>query len=311
MLSASRDIFLERLRILSNALVDPLLIDLPPVNIDHNERARVLRNGLAIVSFNILEDFIKSRIAEVFANISNCGIPFNSLPSRIQDAALLHSLKGIHTVSNRKRKAAEDYKLFIQQETEKIASTIGNPFTMSALGFGWEKSNLDYSDLESFVKAFQIVAANTSIQTLTSTIGCAILSPKDFFQNAAERRHAAAHSPSAISSHSDLVGYAVTVKAFALAFDMLISAATRNIISRDIRYLTAGRNVEASDIKLRYIRKVGNIFQEMSKMNTSVIKAHSTETNAVTALRGRTNYQSEMIVILDFPSKVFRWYTAI
>lgn len=310
MISTSRDTFLERLRILNNALDDRLLIDQPPALVDHNERARILRNGLAIISFNILEDFIKSRVEELLYVISGCGISFSLLPLKLQDAALQESLKGIQKIAGRKKKALEDYRAFIQLETAKLAGTTTVPFNLSTLGFGWDKSNLDYDDVEAFLKAFHVVPATTNLQNITATIGCSIFSTRAFFQNAASRRHAAAHTPTATSSLNDLKEYAINVKAFALAFDVLTSKATHNIVNRLPSYITARQPVEHTHISLRYIRKVGSFFQEMSRLNTSVLKTHSDETLAVASLRSRSNYNGEMVVVLDYPSKVYRWYTA-
>lgn len=37
----------------------------------HNEKVRMLRNGMSIIGFTILEDFIKRRIGEIFKNYWN------------------------------------------------------------------------------------------------------------------------------------------------------------------------------------------------------------------------------------------------
>lgn len=305
--SASRTNFLERVRILSNALSEGILIDQPPSSIEHNERARFLRNGLAIIAFNILEDYIKYRVDEFFSILSSTTVPFNHLPEKVQDIALLHSLKGIHTLALRKKKATEDYKGFIQTEVNKSASTLGSPYSMSSFGFGWDKSNLDYDDIADILKSFQVEGNSAAIGQLTSLIGCPILVPKDFFNNAASRRHTAAHNPNATSSLIDLQDYIVSVKAFALSIDLLICTAIKKIENGT---MTIATKIRYNDVKIRYVHKIGSDFSERSQNNSSVLKVHSSESDAITSIQGRRNYQGEMIVILDVPSKVYNWFTA-
>ena len=50
----------DRLKFLDAAIKKPDLIDIGIAPSDHNGAANLLRKGLGIVAFNILEDFIKN-----------------------------------------------------------------------------------------------------------------------------------------------------------------------------------------------------------------------------------------------------------
>jgi len=60
MTTAKQDLF-DRLQYLEFAIKLPQLIDNGITPNDHNGAANLLRKGLGIVAFNILEDFIKKR----------------------------------------------------------------------------------------------------------------------------------------------------------------------------------------------------------------------------------------------------------
>lgn len=310
MTSTGRSTFLDRLRILANALNDPLLIDKPITDVEHNERARYLRNGLSIIAFNTLEDFIKKRIEELLYKISNSATPFNSLPEKLQTSILLNSLKGIHSIGSRKHKNGEDWKLFIQQEVVKLTSVAASPYQASALGYGSEKSNIDQADIPTFLASFQVKGGWDSIEQITNLIGCSLMAPGTFFSNAAARRHNAAHNPLASALHPDIEQYCISVKALALAIDFLLSRAAKYIIANDANYLINKKKVEPTDVAFRFIRRINSGFVEMSQNNTKGIARFANETDAINSLTSRANYQNQMIVVVDYPGKVLNWYTS-
>ena len=55
-----------------------------PSDICHNDSARVLRNGLAVVVFASLESFARDRIGEILSRISLTSIPFDDLPDKLR-----------------------------------------------------------------------------------------------------------------------------------------------------------------------------------------------------------------------------------
>lgn len=248
-------------------------------------------------------------MTELLNKIAGCGITFHDLPDKMQHIALLNSLKGIQVVGSRKQKNLEDWKLFIQQEALKISSINASPFQISTYGIGWEKSNLDAEDVPLFLKIFHIDGAWRAIQEITSAIGCTIPSPKDFFQNAALRRHSAAHDPTTGSLYTDLADFTSTVRSFAASIDFLLSFATRLITTGDNDYLNNKRKVVYTDLSFRYIQRHGSLFKEMSQTNTISIANFHNLSDAVASLKSRTNFANESIVVIDYPSKVYSWFT--
>ena len=83
----AKDELFSRLEYLSAAKNLPELIDVGVAQSTHNGVANLLRKGLGIVAFNILEDFIKKRASEALGRISGSRIDFFKLPLKLQDAA--------------------------------------------------------------------------------------------------------------------------------------------------------------------------------------------------------------------------------
>ena len=106
-MSTAKEIFLNRLENFENALSSTDLISGNLRDRQHNEKARMLRNGMAIVEYTILEDFIKKRIGEVLKEIGRSGISFNLLPAKLKETAVLSALKGIQTRADNLKRASE------------------------------------------------------------------------------------------------------------------------------------------------------------------------------------------------------------
>ena len=75
----ARHKFIDRITTFRNAIDSGIVISEGVAETDHNKRARILRNGLAIIGYTILEDFLKTRTGEVlsqFSSVGNESIPF-------------------------------------------------------------------------------------------------------------------------------------------------------------------------------------------------------------------------------------------
>ncbi|MBO9564432.1 MAG: hypothetical protein J7621_16730 [Niastella sp.] len=309
MISTARSFYIQRLGILKHTLAESIVQDRPPTDVQHNERARFLRNGLAIISFNILEDFFKSRIAEVLQHIVTSPVGFNRLPAKLQEAALLHSLVGIDKVAKRMKSSGADWRTFVQTQTQLLSSSTGIPYGLSGYGMGFQKSNLDANDVPEFMGNFHIDGGWASIEHVTTLVGCTVVAARQVFFNAANRRHAAAHDPNSHIPFTDVEDFITHAKAIALAFDLLISQAAHNLKNSFAPYI-AGTKITPGDLRLRFIRKIGAHYNEMNVGNSTVIKRCADEATAVASLRARRNYSGEMIVVVDYPSKAENWYTA-
>ena len=110
---------LERLQYVDKAVSLPELIDVGIAPSEHNGVANLLRKGLGIVMFNILEDFIKKRSLEALNLISASTISFNDLPSKLQESAISGALSSLnYHVRILKKENPNDYLRIIQEESK-------------------------------------------------------------------------------------------------------------------------------------------------------------------------------------------------
>ena len=156
-MSLARRNFLDRLAVFSRTLNSDYLRDKGVVLNSRNEKARILRNGISIIAFTILEDFIKERTGEILGGISTSTIAFNLLSPKIQQATTFNAMKSILQRANNMKRGNEDWLSFIQDEAKNIASSANFPFSLSKFS---EKSCKSFNFVKSscfFKSSFKAV----------------------------------------------------------------------------------------------------------------------------------------------------------
>src|SRR5690606_26469715 len=148
---------LKRLKYINEASSLSSLVDNSlTTTTEHNEVANLLRKGLSIVAFNILEDYIKKRTLEALNEIASSGITFSNLPDALQEASISQALSSLQFQSMLHKKEGLDYKILIQNETKKISSTLTTPYELSNYSFVSSNSNITSNEITDLLKAFGI-----------------------------------------------------------------------------------------------------------------------------------------------------------
>lgn len=307
-MTSAKEILIERFITLDTALSSPEVLPLSLTQRSHNEKARMLRNGLAIISFNILEDFIKRRVGEAFKYIGTCGIAFNDLPDTIIEASVFNALKGIIQRAENLKRTTGDHISFIQEQTRFLSSTLDANYELSEYSFGWDKSNLSSSDLTSIFKIFGIEGGWNSVQNISSMINISLVSPSEIFSNAALRRHRAAHNPNSDAPLNDLTDFVLQAKIISLAIDVLISKSLKHILNNERDFLQGNMKTTPSQIKLRFLKFVDGIWKEYLGNNT---RAYRTNTNfdiIFNESKSRALNNNEILVVKPNEHNIGDWY---
>jgi len=121
--------FISRIKGLHKSLDIEAVMDKDLRNHDHNEIARIIRNGLAVVGFAALEDFIKTRCSEIAKEIGTTGVRFDHLPEKLKDAFTFEALTALAYQLSLKEKAEKIS--YTQEQSAKIASTINSTYELS------------------------------------------------------------------------------------------------------------------------------------------------------------------------------------
>lgn len=222
---SAKESLLGTLSVLKDCLNDAALIDNAPTEIAHNARARMLRQGLAVLVFSTVETFIRERTGEVLQSFSNPALTFSDLSPALQRATTLGALEGVR------------FRLKLQPATSIVSWLVANLAPISGAttkvqalsnhSFGYASSNIDENDVREILKSFGVEAPWTQITALTTRVGVAILDAQAEFESIKERRHSSAHALSGHVSYVDLQNSIRSSLAICLAFDLLLSHSGR------------------------------------------------------------------------------------
>lgn len=307
-MSAARHTFLERIMAFKTALDEPALISSAPSEIDHNNTARLLRNGLAVVGFAILEDFVRTRLKEVLSRIGNSRIPFDELPSRLREAAVLGAVRALAYQGGLRRKQKDDYISFIQEHGQLIGSTRSASYEISAMALGWDQPNLSDTDIFEILGVFKIQDGWGNIDGLAKRVGLSSPSLRDAFRQAAVRRHRAAHSADPDTEVTHLISFIPQAIAIALGFDALISRSLRSLLDQDATYLSDDGCVKASEIKARFIDPNGAIWCESKEGSKRAVKRNADVDWLTRNCLARLDARNDLVIVRDRSLQPTKWF---
>lgn len=278
-------------------VVDSVLTSGVLTDVEHNEKVKMLRNGMAIVGFTILEDFIKRRAGEILTEIGTTPVMFGSLPLKLREAATVGALKGIQSRAEVLKRNSDDYVSFIQDETANISSTINLPYEISEYSLGWEKSNLSSEDINRFLSTFNVSGGWGAIQLISSAINISLANPNENFKNSVARRHEAAHNSNAESLLTDLQDYVSQARVIAFAFDVLISKSLSHIKSNNSSFLDGTMKTSFSQLSFRFLTEVGNVWKEYNGNSINATRVKNTLAELRADAEPRADLHNQVLVL--------------
>jgi hypothetical protein len=283
--STARVAFLARLAGFDKALTNSALAHVGAVS-PPDDPARLLRNGMAVVGFNALEDFLKQRMGEILKSISASPIPFADLPESLQRGATVGAAYALRyqakmRVSRGDFPSARD---LIQRTGRSMASIDNRRYSLSALSFGYEDANLNSEAVKKMLSSLGVAGGWSDLIGLAHRAGLNLPGLPDDYRSALRRRHAAAHEPSTDVPLSDLQSFTRQATAVGLAFDALVSRAAYRLRQGDQALAAGTASVRHTEI---------NVFPfddaaPRRRKRWSVALAHARTTGDVIAIT-RTN----------------------
>lgn len=308
-MSAKSDL-MTRLEYLSDVINEPYLIDVGVFPSTHNGVANLLRKGLGIVAFNIIEDFIKKRTEEALQSVSTSGVTFSNLTNSLQESSTLGAIKSlVFNVNLLKKSPGFDLKSLIQSEAYNVYSTSIHPFSLSRYSLVYSGSNVSSSEISDMLKSFGIDDCWPTLKTISDSICGGIPDLASAFNNASQRRHSAAHNVNFNYTHAWLSNIKSEILALAAAIDIALAAKCRQI-NRFPANPIATLDI-ASDLNYRFIETVSaTLFRERKVLGGKVIKKWTTLSAALSRHQPSLARKKEFLVILNSSSRIIDWYTA-
>lgn len=304
----AKDELLGRLEHLNAAKNLPELIDRGIVQDTHNGVANLLRKGLGIVAFNILEDFIKKRSSEALNKISASRISFAKLPIKLQDAAILDALSSLVFRAKMEKKDGGDWRTLIQTESLKIHSTARPVFELSDFSLASSGSNVSADEVSQILVAFGLTGGWGALKTISDAIGGGLPDLGQAYKNAASRRHSCAHEANFNYDYLWLASIKSEILTIAASLDIILEARCRQV--------DAALNMNMQDhninhaLNYRFLHKASNSYKESKALGGHSIKNWSNLQDALINLRPKLRPKSEFLIVLDESRRISDWYVS-
>ncbi|MGH8108297.1 MAG: HEPN domain-containing protein [Arenimonas sp.] len=304
---SARTELLDRLAHLSSAANLPQLIDVGIVASEHNGRANLLRKGLAIVAFNILEDFIQNKVAEALDFVASTPVAFSSLTQDLREASTMQALAAVLFRAKLEKKDGRDWMKLVQEEALKIHSTKNPTFALSRYSLVSSSSNVGDKEINELLSCFGIRGGWTTLKTVSDSIGGGLPDLNQSYKNAAERRHSSAHTAGFQYSHTWLANLQAEILAIAASLDIALTCRCRQIaatpsVSIDSHALTVG-------LKYRFLEETGSTFRETITIGGKSRKNWPSIQTAIAGIQPLLARRSEFLIVLDSGKRVSNWFS--
>ncbi|MER8898910.1 HEPN domain-containing protein [Mesorhizobium sp. M0676] len=193
-MSVFRGEFFDALGVMLKVSDDALLLDRLPITDPHNVSARILRHGLAVSAFALLEKYLKSIFEELVKEVARSALAYQSLPEKMKKFFTVDSVSGL---SNKAYFIKESLaKLsFVETNLSLVASFGAVPPVYTSFGFSPSGSNVGHEDIKQGFASFSVNNAWGKLDAIARQIGAASLSLENDYKALAQARHSSAHDP--------------------------------------------------------------------------------------------------------------------
>lgn len=307
---SAKDKLISRMSTLEATLLLPVLVNQTNGSNLQNSSATLLRKGLGIVIFNILEDFIKERATEMFSSISSSLTNFNLLPEYMQEAATLGALKGVAAKAALEKKTQGNWLGLIQQETMHINSTsLVNGFTISGLSLMAVGSNVYVEDIPNAMKCLNIEGGWETLQKISNLTNGGIPSLRQSFMNISSRRHSAAHVANFDYELGWLNDSVNEIYAIASSFDVALTARCRELSANPSVALVKApiHNIIKCRFLVHNVQK--NYYSEKNSITSRSIKNWPNFNTAIQTIAPKCLPRKEYLITLNSQSRITNWFS--
>ena len=213
----------------------------------------------------------KKRTGEVLKEIGTTTVSFGNLPLKLKYSVTVDVLQALARIVKNEQ-TLEDEIALIQTETLKISSTANTVYDLTEYAFWYKYSNLNNIEIKNILAAFSIKDGWRNMTSISSRIGLTSFPLDNSFDNAAIRRHKAAHVAHSNTPINDLSQYVFEAYGIAISFDSLITKALIQIKSHNAAYLSGNLNINHNFIKIGFIKYENGFWKYKRENNSRSIK---------------------------------------
>ena len=298
---------IARLEYLNAAIGRPDLVDIGILPNEHNGVANLLRKGLSIVAFNILEDFIKNKSIESLNLLSRSRIQFADLTEFLKNSSISGALNSLNFHSGILKKEGNlDWRTIIQDEALKIHSTKNSVFELSKYTLVFSGSNVSSDEITDFTKAFGINEGWKFLKTVSDRIGGGLPDLAQAYKNAATRRHNSAHAANFQYNYVWLANLKNEIIAIAATLDIIITARCRQVCASPEKKLEDHTIAEA--LNFRFLEYDNGKYKETKQISGRSRKNWIDLPSAINFLQPSLTTNNEFLIILNSSKRIEDWY---
>lgn len=305
---AARDDLFERIHYFVAALTLEVIKDDNIGDSVQNGTAQVLRRGLGIVGFNILEDFIKARTAECLSAIAQSGISFSNLPEKLREAATFNALKALNFQCELvKKDSAPDAFALVQDHAFQIASSRDVAFRISPFSFASSGSNVTSNDVSEIISSFGFQQGWNKLKEISDSVGGGILDLAQSYRNAASRRHKAAHTAGFNYELQWLLSLPREIRAISASLDLALTSRCYQVQQRPNRSFETGGEPAR---KLRFLQPTERgAYAECLSIGGRSLKNWPSLATGISELLSKVQTKGEILIVLDRTKRVESWHS--
>lgn len=226
-----------------------------PANRKVNRMAELLRRGLYVVAFNAIEDYLKTRVAEHFDNLSSVSIlNFDQLPPGLRRAAVFDAIRnGIQQAGYDKQNELQ----IIRTVASAVASTDNRQqYSIHEYSVLRSGSNISSEEIKLAIGSLHIKDPWGQMQQLIDMVGNVGTPILARFDSCKLKRNAAAHQGHAIE-YSDLIEISDLAIPLCFAFDVIFSAGMTRLANNTATSDSAPKFPVTDDITVRFVSERG------------------------------------------------------
>ncbi len=301
--SIARDQFLRSYQAIAEAMAEAAVRN-------GNHVGDMLRRGLAISTFNILENFVEQRIGELALRVNGGQLSFSDLPDKLAQRAVGNVL---NVAAKRAYRLDKTALLALGKDVGGSLSSVAGPLLVSPMTWLWTGSNMSHADLDDALRALHVSDVYGSLRQITGRCGYPTKDAKqkpielrDALKGVAEERHNSAHNSGHKVSVMVLNSNLAAVKRVALGFDALASRAALALRKADVDYLEDDKWTSADRIVIRAVKERDRDFAELIETRAIAVAVRKDREELIKLAASRCD-DSNLLLVQTKSAEVEAW----
>ncbi len=265
-----------------------------------------LRRGLTIVSYNLLESFISTRLDEI-ANYINSGLThFIDLPDKLQRAATVDVMRFANSRMQRSRWDPASALPFMTSIGESLAASSG-PLKLSPLTWQWSGSNMIADDLHRAMRLFHVASPWQTIEMFSNRTGHSMPDPKTTVESLLRERNLCAHESSYQVSNLWIRAVPYQLQVIGMGVDIAISVSAQEMhlansdFFQDINWMSSNR------IQFRYVQQRSRTWAEMMEGKTRAFRVGNDKDSILREAINRARGKHQIVVVQNEVLQPIDW----